>query len=142
MNNFRENSSDDMYRKFKEFMQWSDRNNNRTIRSSYEDHFDEYRAKDIVSEMYHYENGDKYIGEKYPIEKAKEVLYAYKMMLPDHVTCTDVYIALNAQFHDYHALFKKWFGKNVDNNIIESAMSFWFKDDDYKKDSKIWNYFN
>lgn len=38
-------------------------------------------------------------------------------------------------------LFKAWFGDNIDTKIIESAINFWFKDDDYKGGCKIWKYF-
>lgn len=53
----------------------------------------------------------------------------------------DVYVAINAQYHDYCELFKAWFGDNIDTKIIESAINFWFKDDDYKGGCKIWKYF-
>lgn len=42
---------------------------------------------------------------------------------------------------DYCELFKAWFGDNIDTKIIESAINFWFKDDDYKGGCKIWKYF-
>lgn len=38
-------------------------------------------------------------------------------------------------------LFKAWFGDGIDQKIIESAIIFWFKDDDYREGSKLWNYF-
>lgn len=38
-------------------------------------------------------------------------------------------------------LFKSWFGDGVEQKIIESAVIFWFKDDDYKDGFKLWNYF-
>lgn len=44
-------------------------------------------------------------------------------------------------FIDYCELFKAWFGDNIDQKIIESAIIFWFKDDDYEEGSKLWNYF-
>lgn len=53
----------------------------------------------------------------------------------------DVYVAINAQYHDYCELFKSWFGDGVEQKIIESAVIFWFKDDDYKDGFKLWNYF-
>lgn len=31
--------------------------------------------------------------------------------------------------------------REIDNKIIESAINFWFKDDDYKGGSKVWKYF-
>lgn len=53
----------------------------------------------------------------------------------------DAYVAINAQYHDYCELFKSWFGDGVEQKIIESAVIFWFKDDDYKDGFKLWNYF-
>lgn len=54
----------------------------------------------------------------------------------------DVYVAINAQYHDYCELFEKWFGKgNFDDMIFESAISFWFDDVDFGED-KLWKYFN
>lgn len=32
-------------------------------------------------------------------------------------------------------------GDGVEQKIIESAVIFWFKDDDYKDGFKLWNYF-
>lgn len=60
---------------------------------------------------------------------------------PMTVTHADVYVAINAQYHDYCELFKSWFGDGVEQKIIESAVIFWFKDDDYKDGFKLWNYF-
>ena len=57
------------------------------------------------------------------------------------VTHADVYVAINAQYHDYCELFKSWFGDGIEQKIIESAVIFWFKDDDYKDGFKLWNYF-
>jgi hypothetical protein len=50
-------------------------------------------------------------------------------------------IALNAQYHDYCELLKAWFGDNIDTKVIESAVNFWFKDDDYKGGNKVYKYF-
>lgn len=54
---------------------------------------------------------------------------------------TDVYVAINSQYHDYVELFKSWFGDNVDQKIIESAIIFWFKDVDCKSRNKVVSYF-
>lgn len=116
-------------------------------RSSYKhsmdsyDHFNKPYAKFIVADMHHMENGRKYSGEKYDYNKAQEVLEKYKHVIPQDVTPCDIYVAINAQYHDYAELFKTWFGSNIDHKIIESAIVFWFKDADYNKGSKIWNYF-
>jgi hypothetical protein len=42
--------------------------------------------------------------------------------------------------HDYVELFKSWFGDNVDQKIIESAIIFWFKDVDCKAENKVVEY--
>lgn len=52
----------------------------------------------------------------------------------------DVYVAINAQYHDYAKLFEEWFGGNIDNKVFESAITFWFKDVDFDGD-KVWEYF-
>lgn len=52
--------------------------------------------------------------------------------------------AINAQYHDYVRLYSEWFrniNKNeLDNKIIESAITFYFKDED-SGSTKTWNYF-
>lgn len=101
----------------------------------------EEQALNIVSEMYHIENGKKYIGEKYDMYKAKEICNKYKGLLSPLISVCDIYIAINAQYHDYINLYKTWFSDNVDNKIIESAIVFWFMDDDYKEENKVHNYF-
>ena len=53
----------------------------------------------------------------------------------------DIYVAINAQYHDYCELFEKWFGNNFDEKIIASAVDFWFEDDDFEG-NKVWKYFN
>lgn len=105
------------------------------------EHFNEPYSKYLVSNMYHFENGRKCIGEKFDTTKAKEVCERYRGIIPQTVTIADMYLALNAQYHDYGELFKLWFGDCVEQKIIESAVIFWFKDDDYKDGFKLWNYF-
>lgn len=95
----------------------------------------------LVSNMYHTENGRKYVGEKFDMTKAKEVCERYRGILSQSITHADVYVAINSHYHDYCELFKAWFGDGIDQKIIESAIIFWFKDDDYREGSKLWNYF-
>lgn len=97
-------------------------------------------ARHIVSRMYHIENGKRYVGEKYDMHKAKEVCEHYKDMLPSYVRHTDVYMAINSQYHTYAELFKNWFGNTIDQKIIDSAIVFWFKDMNYKGDNKVIEY--
>lgn len=104
-------------------------------------HFDEYEAKEVVEQMYHVKDNKKYIGEKYDINKAHEICERYKEVLPNDVEPCDVYVAINAQYHDYAKLFEEWFGGNIDNKVFESAITFWFKDVDFDGD-KVWEYFH
>lgn len=104
-------------------------------------HFDEYEAKEVVEQMYHVKDNKKYIGEKYDMNKAHEICERYKEILPNDVEPCDVYVAINAQYHDYAKLFEEWFGGNIDNKVFESAITFWFKDVDFDGD-KVWEYFH
>ena len=90
-----------------------------------------------ISNMYHTENGRKYVGEKFDMTKAKEVCERYRGILSQSITHADVYVAINSHYHDYCELFKAWFGDGIDQKIIESAIIFWFKDDDYREGSKL-----
>ena len=112
------------------------------MRHSMEGQIDEHKAKHLVSEMYHTEGNRKYSGEKFNMIKAREVYDKYKSMLPQDVTVEELYVAINAQYHDYCALFKSWNLSNIDHKIIESAIVFWFNDVDYKERSKVQKYFN
>lgn len=70
-------------------------------------HFDEYEAKEVVEQMYHVKDNKKYIGEKYDMNKAHEICERYKEVLPNDVEPCDVYVAINAQYHDYAKLFEE-----------------------------------
>ncbi|UWG68553.1 MAG: hypothetical protein [Bacteriophage sp.] len=98
-------------------------------------------AREIVEQMYHVKDNKKYIGEKYDMNKAHEICERYKEVLPNDVEPCDVYVAINAQYHDYAKLFEEWFGGNIDNKVFESAITFWFKDVDFDGD-KVWEYFH
>lgn len=106
-----------------------------------ENHFSESEAKYLVADMCHTENGRKYTGEKFDMRKAKEISERYKGVLPPSVSFTDVYVAINSQYHDYAELFKSWFGNDIEQKIIESAIVFWFKDVDAKSENKLMEYF-
>lgn len=73
--------------------------------------------------------------------KAHEICERYKEVLPNDVEPCDVYVAINAQYHDYAKLFEEWFGGNIDNKVFESAITFWFKDVDFDGD-KVWECFH
>lgn len=74
------------------------------------------------------------------MNKAHEICERYKEVLPNDVEPCDVYVAINAQYHDYAKLFEEWFGGNIDNKVFESAITFWLKDVDFDGD-KVWEYF-
>lgn len=98
-------------------------------------------AREVVEQMYHVKDNKKYVGEKYDMNKAHEICERYKEVLPNDVEPCDVYVAINAQYHDYAKLFEEWFGGNIDNKVFESAITFWFKDVDFDGD-KVWEYFH
>lgn len=105
------------------------------------DKFSHNDAKHTVDSMYHFEGGKKHSGEYFDMNKAKEVKEMYKSILPHDIEVCDIYVAINAQYHDYVALFKSWNRNNVDHRVIESAIVFWFCDADYPGKSKIFDYF-
>lgn len=108
---------------------------------SEEEGFNDEEARYIVSQMYHISGGRKHSGEHYDMTKAKEICERYRSIIPSSNTHADVYIAINAQYHDYCELFKAWFGENIDVKVFESAVNFWFKDDDYITENKVYKYF-
>lgn len=108
-------------------------------------HFDEEYAKWQVSTMHHTaDNGKVCKGEIYNYDCAKNVFDKYVRNINSSITVWDVYVAINAQYHDYIRLYSEWFrniNKNeLDNKIIESAITFYFKDED-SGNTKTWNYF-
>lgn len=108
-------------------------------------HFDEEYAKWQVSAMYHTaDNGKVCKGEIYNYDCVKNVFDKYVRNINSSITVWDVYVAINAQYHDYVRLYSEWFrniNKNeLDNKIIESAITFYFKDED-SGSTKTWNYF-
>lgn len=126
--------------------EWEDDSYDYNMRRGYRMHkgmetFSHEDAKFIVADMYHFEQGKKHTGEYFDMHKAKEVKEMYKRILPDDVSEIDIYVAINAQYHDYSALFKSWNRNNVDHRVIESAIVFWFCDADYPGKSKVFDYF-
>lgn len=98
-----------------------------------------------ISTMYHTaDNGKICKGEIYNYDCAKNVFDKYVRNINSSITVWDVYVAINAQYHDYIRLYSEWFrniNKNeLDNKIIESAITFYFKDED-SGSTKTWNYF-
>lgn len=99
---------------------------------------------DIISSLTKLNNGKVCKGEIYNYDCAKNVFDKYVRNINSSITVWDVYVAINAQYHDYVRLYSEWFrniNKNeLDNKIIESAITFYFKDED-SGSTKTWNYF-
>lgn len=75
------------------------------------------------------------------MEKAEDIHKRYKSLLPGDTTVPDIYVAINHHFHKYAILYKAWFGDNIDTKVIESAIIFWFKDEEFPEGGKIWKHF-
>lgn len=103
-------------------------------------HLTEENAKYLVQNMYHIEGGETCVGELFDINKAKMVCQKYRSVLPKDVTYLEVYVAINLHYHDYKILYKSWFKDNYEWKIIDSAIIFWFKDDDCKYAHKLMHY--
>lgn len=109
----------------------------------YGKHFDREYAEWQVEQMHHKCGGKVYKGEHWSHEEATAVMQKYRGTLPSEITPCDFYVALNSQWHDYHCFMKEHFEseEGVELAIIESAVGFWFKDDDYPTNDKVWCYF-
>ena len=108
-------------------------------------HFDEVYAEYEVSDMYSTNiRGVVVRGEVISFKEAEKVYENYKRFFKQPANVWDVYVALNAQYHDYYTLYYEWLDGDeakVHEKIILSAITFWFKDED-AKEGKVWDYFN
>lgn len=108
-------------------------------------HFNEPYAIYQVSQMYHINNkGVKIDTLLFSIENAKKIYDRRIRSLNKDVTMWDVYVALNAQYHDNINLYEKWFpnatNNEIEDKIVEATISNWFEDEDASSD-KVWEYF-
>ena len=95
--------------------------------------------------MYHTNNkGVKIDTPLFSIENAKKIYDRRIRPLNKDVTMWDVYVALNAQYHDNIDLYEKWFSNandsEIEEKIIEATIANWFEDEDASSD-KVWEYF-
>lgn len=107
-------------------------------------HYNEAYAKWEVEQMHHKSpDGTIHRGEHWTKEQTNNVMMKYKAMLPAEITPCDFYVALNSQWHDYICWAKAHFesDKEAEEAIIEGAVAFWFKDDDWPAHDKVWCYF-
>ena len=108
-------------------------------------HFTEPYALYQVSQMYHTNNkGIKIDAPLFSIEATKKIYDRRIRPLNKDATMWDVYVALNAQYHDNINLYEKWFpnatNNEIEDKIIEATISNWFEDEDASSD-KVWEYF-
>lgn len=108
-------------------------------------HFDEVYGEWQVNQMYHIDDkGHKITKHMFSLEDAKRVYDKRVRSIDNSITVWDVYIALNAQYHDNIVLYEKWFGNisedEMKEKIIEATIVNWFEDVD-AGDDKVWEYF-
>lgn len=104
-------------------------------------HFDEQYAKWQVSRMYHMEGGNKVCGQHWTMEDAARIHAANKSRLGADTTVCDVYVAINAQWHDYCVLMKQLYPSEYESAIVKMAIAFFFEDNDFPDGGKVWWYF-
>lgn len=116
----------------------------RTHEMMYGKHFDREYAEWEVEQMHHQSpDGKEHRGAHWTMEQTNTVYDKYRSRLPSEITPGDFYVALNAQYHD----LGQWFMEHMPDKeaaegaIIESAVKFWFMDDDWPTATKVWCYF-
>lgn len=101
-------------------------------------HFDKGTALELVETMYHTDkNGNVHEGEYFTMEQAKIVRDKH---LQDANVC-DVYVALNATYHDWHCFFVEYMPNVTDDHYVKAMKRFYYEDEDYPCKEKVWNYF-
>lgn len=120
-----------------------------TMKDFHEDvfgeHFNEPYAIWQVEQMYHIDkNGHKHSEPLFTMSEAKSIYDKHVKHFDKDVTPCDLYVALNAQYHDNINLYEKWFPQaneeDLEAIIIESTINSWFKDEDASSE-KVWRYF-
>jgi len=102
-------------------------------------HYNECFAREDVAGMHHKSaKGEVIKGEHWNMEQVAAAIKG--VSIPGNTNIWDVYVALNANWHDKNVKFAEWFGTDADRKIIEDAVSFYFMDEDGPKDGKIWEY--
>lgn len=102
-------------------------------------HYNEYFAKMDVSGMCHKNKaGQEEKGEHWNMHQVSA--FVKGISISGNANIWDVYVALNANWHDKDIKFMEWFGADHEKKIIEDAVSFYFMDEDGPKEGKIWEY--
>lgn len=104
----------------------------------------EEEASVIIDHLTMLNKGIKIDAPLFSIEATKKIYDKRIRPLNKDVTMWDVYVALNAQYHDNINLYEKWFpnatNNEIEDKIVEATISNWFEDEDASSD-KVWEYF-
>jgi hypothetical protein len=106
------------------------------MRKSYETihgkHYNRYFAEEDVSKLHSTDKeGKEHHGAYWTLEQIKEATAGKKFQAG--VTDWDKFVAYNAAWHDFCKKF-------TDEEILCIAWLFFFADEDWKGDSKVWDY--
>ena len=103
-------------------------------------HYNECFAREDVAEMHHKNaKGETIKGEHWNMEQVNAAIKG--MNIPGNANAWDVYVALNANWHDKESKFSEWFGDKLEQRIIEDAINYYFLDAD-APEGKMWLYIN
>lgn len=101
-------------------------------------HYTECFAREDVAGMHHKNSKGEIIrGEHWNMDQVTSA--AKGLPVPSTATPWDVYVALNANWHDKEVKFTEWFGPEAEKRIVEDAISFYFNDAD-APEGKVWLY--
>jgi hypothetical protein len=110
----------------------------------YGKHFDSAYAEWQVDHMYHIgDDGREYKGERWSLKDTNGVMQKYRGRIPGEYNEYDVYVALNAQWHDTICTAKRHFStiEEAETYVIDEAVAVWFNDQDWPSHDKVWRYF-
>ena len=95
-------------------------------------HYSEEMARNDVSKLrYTDANGNKKVGSHWTVDEIEAA--SAGMSFPKGTTPWDKYVAFNATYADFCKVLP-------DEKILEAAHAFWFADEDWDTDGKIWDY--
>ena len=100
-------------------------------------HYNECFARMDVAAMRHKGKAGEHKGEHWNMEQVATAIKG--MSIPGNTNIWDVYVALNANWHDKEVKFSEWFGPDAEKKIIDDAINFYFLDDD-APEGKVWIY--
>lgn len=97
------------------------------------EHFNETLAREFVDAMFHYNaNDEKIKGEMVSVEESTHILEP----MDKELLRWDAYVACNSMMHDMAR-------SGMSNaSIMDATRVFWFEDDDFDGESKVFWYFS